>query len=405
VSLRVKEITQLRLATSIVLGLTLSGAPAIGLSADESPRGIACWPPVPLTAPADFGAEDIELTSGDADIQANGSAIFNGPIELRSTSRSLKADSAVYDSEQEVVQAKGDVEYEDPLNSIKGESVEYNTATGQFKFSDAEFELRDIPVRGSAKRIAIVEPGVLELQRVKLTSCPEGRDDWLLRAKRLELNKNTGMGTARGASLAFKGVPFFYVPYFTYPITDDRKSGLLLPEFGTSNKRGFEYTQPIYWNISPGMDATYTPRYMADRGLQHGLETRYLTNNNAGVLYGDFLDNDDETDTKRWQYEVETQTFLPFGIRASLYGAGVSDDDYFEDMGRGVVETSQTHLNREAALEYYDTVWSVKALVQDYQTIDPSVTDPDDPYSQAPRLDANAFWHDGLLGLDYGFDS
>jgi len=125
---------------------------------------------VPLTAPADFGAEDIELTSGDADIQANGSAIFSGPIELRSDSRSLKADSAVYDSEQEVVQAKGDVEYEDPLNSINGDSVEYNTATGQFKFSDAEFELRDIPVRGSAKRVEIVEPGVLELTRVRLTS-------------------------------------------------------------------------------------------------------------------------------------------------------------------------------------------------------------------------------------------
>jgi LPS-assembly protein len=395
----------LRQATSIILGLTLSGASAIALAEAESPRGIACWPELPDTAIADFGAEDIELTSGDADIQADGSASFSGPIELRSESRTLKAGTAVYDREQGIVRAEGEVEYDDPLNSIKGESVEYNTATGEFRFSDAEFELREIPARGSANRVQLLEPGVLELQRVRLTSCPEGRDDWLLRAKRLELNTNTGMGTARGASLSFKGVPFLYLPYFTYPITDDRKSGLLLPSFGTSNQRGAEYSQPIYWNISPGMDATYTPKYMSDRGLQHGLEYRYLTGNNEGVLYGDFLGNDDETDEKRWQYEVATQTLLPFDMRASLYGAGVSDNTYFEDMGSGVVETSQTHLNREAKLEYYDTVWSVNALVQDYQTIIPTATDEDDPYTQAPRINANAFWYDGLLGFDYGFDS
>ncbi|MGI9291285.1 MAG: LPS-assembly protein LptD [Gammaproteobacteria bacterium] len=395
----------MRLATSIIVGFTLSGAPAAALAQSGATRGIECWPELPETGPADIGAEDIELTSGDADIQADGSATFSGPIELRSETRLLKAGSAVYDREEGRVSAKGNVEYEDPLSKIKGESVEYNTTTGQFNFSDAEFEFRDIPARGSATRLNLIEAGVLELKRARITSCPEGRDDWMLRAKRLELNKNTGMGTAKGMSLDFKGVPFLYLPYFTYPITDERKSGLLLPEFGNSDKRGVEYTQPVYWNISPGMDATYRPRYMSDRGLQHGLEYRYLSENNEGVLYGDYLSDDDETDEKRWQYEVETQTFLPYELRASIYGAGVSDNNYLEDMGQGIAQTSQTHLNREAKLEYYDSVWSVNASVQDYQTVIPTFSEEDDPYTQAPRIDVNALWYDGILGLDYGFDS
>ena len=209
-----KEINLLRPATSTVLGLLLSGIPAIAMPADNNGRNIDCWPPPPEVEAADLGDEDIELTSGDADIQADGSATFSGPIELRSPTRLLKAGSASYDSEKGMVKAEGEVEYEDPVNRISGESVEYSTTTGQFRFSDAEFELRDIPARGAAKRVNLLEPGVLKLERVRITSCPEDNNDWLLRAKRLELDKNTGMGTARGASLAFKGVPLFYFPYF-----------------------------------------------------------------------------------------------------------------------------------------------------------------------------------------------
>ena len=400
-----QETAQVRFAISIISGLTLIGT-AFAQSPAGSPRDVSCWPDTPLAEfPEDFGAEDIELISGDADISADGSATFQGPIEMRSKSRSLKAGSAVYDKDNELVSAEGGVKYEDPVTKIEGDSVKYNTGTGEFLFSDAEFELREIPARGSANKLQIAEPGVLELQRVRITSCPAGRDDWLLRAKSLELDDNTGMGTARGASLSFKGVPFLYFPYFTYPITDDRKSGLLIPKFGSSDKRGFEYTQPIYWNISPGMDATFVPRYMADRGLQIGLEQRYLTQNNEGVLWGDYLSDDDETDEDRWQYEVKTETLLPWKIRGSLYGAGVSDDDYFEDMGNGVVDDSEVFLNREAALEYYDRVWSVYARVQDFQTIDAEIESDEDPYTQMPRIDANALWRNGILGMDYGFDS
>ncbi|EJS87139.1 LPS assembly outer membrane complex protein LptD, partial [Pasteurella multocida subsp. multocida str. Anand1_cattle] len=59
------------------------------------------------------------------------------------------------------------------------------------------------------------------------------------------------------------GVPIFYTPYLQLPIGDRRRSGLLLPNFGTSNRDGYFYEQPFYWNIAPNLDATMTPKYMS----------------------------------------------------------------------------------------------------------------------------------------------
>ncbi|MCP4001033.1 MAG: LPS assembly protein LptD [Gammaproteobacteria bacterium] len=369
-------------------------------------RGLGCWPELPPQEfSEEFRNEAIEMTSGDAEIQVNGDASFKGPIEMLSQARSLKASSATYDSEKEIFSVEGNVEYRDQTNLVKGESAHYNTLNGQFDFNNSKFELAEIPARGSADKIEIKEAGIVELTKVRYTSCPDGNNDWFLSAKSIEIDTNTGMGTAKSASLSFKGVPFFYWPYFSYPVTDDRKSGLLFPKLGSSDRRGFEFTQPIYWNISPGQDATFVPHFMADRGLQLGTEYRFLTHSNEGVLWGDYLADDDETGKNRWQYNVKTISMLPWEWRASITAQGVSDDNYFEDMSSSINQTSQTNLNRQAALEYYDSVWSVFMRVQDFQTIDPLITTDEEPYTQVPQFVANGMWRNGLLGMDYGFDS
>lgn len=381
-------------------------APAPVPLEEVSGRGIACWGGVPVNYRLDAVLDEpIELTSGDADIEADGSASFTGPIEMRSETRTLTAGAGSYDAETGLVNGDGGFAYEDPVNKITGDSVEYNAKTGQFHFDDPTFVLGQVPARGEAKSIKLIEPGVIELRRVRYTSCPEGNDDWLLRARSLEINTNTGMGTATGASLSFKGVPFFYWPYFTYPVTDDRRSGLLFPRFGSSDKRGLEYTQPIYWNIRPNMDATFVPRYMQDRGLQMGTEYRFLTRKNEGILWGDYLSDDDEFGEDRWRYEVETESYLPFGWRARIDAEGVSDQQYFEDMTANVGKTSQVALSRQGIVEYADTTWQAFVKVQDYQNIDPFITDEDEPYFQAPQIVLNGDWYNGWLGTQYGFDS
>ena len=397
----------MQLRAVITILACLFCAPCLANPADDpSSRGIACWPePEPLAEDTDLATGVLELTTGNADITASGDATFAGPIELRGRDRSLSADSASFDREKNTFTVDGSVKYRGTNNKFSGSAARYVTTTGEFFFRGAQFELQETPARGSANFIQITEDDVFKLRRARYTSCPEGRNDWMLKAKSIEIDPNTATGTARGARLEFKGVTFFYFPYFTYPINNERKSGLLLPKLGSSDDRGFEVSQPIYWNIAPNYDATITPRYMSKRGLQLGTDVRFLTESRTGNVFGDFLPNDDRSDFDRWRYEVNDIWELPSGWRSTIDMMGVSDDAYFEDMSSNQSETSRTHLGRNWALEYYDRIWSVRAQFSDYQTIDPAIQLADEPYTIVPSLAVDGVWRDAWLGLDYRLNS
>ena len=391
-------------ATATLLIALLSTV--VRAQAPESARGIRCWPePTPLLVDEALLGDVIEMTTGDADIAADGNARFKGPVTMRSRDILLKADSASYDSESATFSAEGSIEFRDAENKLTGTSARYDTRNETFTFIDGKFELPQTPARGSADKLEVSRAGYLRLDKVLYTSCPAGNRDWILKAKSIEIDTNKGTGTARGASLAFKGVPIAYLPYFTYPVTDERKSGLLFPRFGTSDQRGTELETPYYWNIRPNMDATIIPRYMSKRGLQLGAEYRFLARKHAAVLWGDYLANDNVTDTDRWRYDAETVSMLPWAWRSSIDASGVSDDQYFEDLSSNQQLTSQTNLDRRLDLERYIGNWSLFLRAQDFQTIDPEITPEEEPYAQLPQFVADGVWRDGLLGLDYKLGS
>ena len=343
----------------------------------------------------------VEMTSGNATISGTGDAKFTGPIKLRSGNRTLTAGNASFKSATGNLTVTDEVTYRDPETRVSGDSASFNTVSGQFNFKEAEFELQGVPARGTASAINVNPSGTLELKKVTYTTCAVGNDAWMLRAGEIEIDQASGMGTARHARLVFKGVPFLYWPYFTYPVTDERKSGLLIPEIGTSGPRGFELVTPYYWNIAPQYDATFVPRYMSKRGMQLGSEFRYLTKRNDGVLWGDYLPDDDKTGEDRWRYLMLLQSMLGRGWRATADAEGVSDSGYFQDLTNGQTSTSQTNLERSLFVEWYNLNWSVLLRYQAYQTLDDAIQPDERPYQRAPQLAIDGEWKDGLLGLDY----
>ncbi len=403
----------MRITTASLLTL-LSSLAALSLpisSRAESARGIACWAdalPVAVTTTSDSAAlpdDVVELTTDNASIQTGGSAEFDGAVEIRSRGNLIKAGSGRYDAETGMFSAADGVEFSDADSRFSSNSALYDTLNGRLELSDTDFLIGHTPARGSAKNVSVTKTGVVRLEKVSYTSCPPGNNSWMLQADSIKLDRQSGTGTAKRASLRFKGVPFLYLPYFTYPITDDRKSGLLFPSIGTSDSRGFEVTQPYYWNIAPNYDMTVEPHYMSQRGLQLGAESRLMTRRNNAILWLDYLPNDDRANIDRWQYDLYVTTLLPKSWRATTEAVGVSDDQYFEDLSARQSSSSQTHLNRSITFEYYDEIWSLMGRFQGYQTIDAAVTQPDEPYQQLPQLMAVGNWRDKWLGLDYQFAS
>ena len=145
----------------------------------------------------------------------------------------------------------------------------------------------------------ISEDGTLQLDGVNYTTCPPDSNDWLIEANDIDLDTREGVGVARGMKLRFKGVPIFWAPYLSFPITDARKSGLLAPEIGSTQRGGNEIQMPYYFNLAPNYDATLTPHLMTDRGLQLQTKFRYLSNSMDGIVNADYLPSDSKFNDSR----------------------------------------------------------------------------------------------------------
>ena len=267
-----------------------------------------------LPAATDSADQSIIFEAGaiEATLGAQPRASMSDGVRVRSGERSAGADSALYDPDKVALLLTGNVEYRDPNTLISSDSAEFSYATGQIVFNGASFQLGTGNSRGSARKIAISQAGTLGLDEVSYTTCPPDSNDWLLQAADIDLDTNSGTGTARNVKLRFQGVPILYSPWLSFPLGDARKTGLLTPEVGSAGRSGNEISVPWYWNISNNYDATLTPRLLTDRGLQLGNEFRYLTQRNEGIAQLEYLADDALFDpnlhgSQSWQH-LDRQT-------------------------------------------------------------------------------------------------
>jgi LPS-assembly protein len=253
--------------------------------------------------------------------------------------------------------------------------------------------------RGDAKRIAFEGPDKERLYKARYTTCEAGVDDWYLRASELELDHHTETGTAKHASVEFKGVPILYTPWIDFPFNRQRKSGLLAPSFGTTTKSGVELSMPYYWNIAPNMDATIAPRYLSKRGLQLQGEFRYLEPNYFGEDNLEYLPSDNQADRDRYYAKILHQHSFGRGWYGGLHIERVSDTEYFSDMSTSIVSTSRVNLPQRGNISYSDEIWNFTGLAERYQTLDEFSF----PYQRLPQftLKGEKDW-DFLAGNVFG---
>ncbi len=362
-------------------------------------------PELPDLGPADADDPRIDVFTGHAELDLQAGAILSDGIRIRRGDGVLTAPGGIYERQSNRFLLEDGLQYRSPLTAVSGDRAIFNVESNSLEVRDADFDLFTVPSRGSAGTITLDRADVLTLQEVTYTTCARDKEDWLLRAGEIRINRGTGMATARNARLEFKGVPILYTPWITYPVTNERQSGFLLPAFGRSQTRGVEFQIPYYLNLAPNYDATLTPRYMADRGVELLGEFRYLWPGHKGVAEAEYLPNDRETSDNRYLLGLQHQSLLSHGWRGTVAARTVSDTRYFEDLYGSTAATSQTHLSQEASLEYFDSIWSILGRVQNFETLDESITGTDKPYRRVPQLIARARQPRGFLGLDWILDS
>ena len=362
---------------------------------DDAPRA------VPLDDP---NAIQLEAGRMEAQLGEHPTASLSGGIVLRRGDKLAGADSARYDPQTLSLYLSGDVRYEDPGTQIRSDSAEFEYDSGRIGFTGAEFWMGSNNSRGAADQLQISQDGLLQLDNVSYTTCPPGSNDWLLQASDIDLDSRSGTGTARGVKLRFQGIPILYAPYLSFPISDARKSGMLTPEIGSTSRSGNELVVPLYWNIAPNYDATFTPRVLTDRGVQLQTQFRYLTETHNGVVDAEYLNDDSITGESRSYVGVDHTSLFRNRWRGAVEFREVSDNQYFEDLGGSLSASTITHLNRALRFDYHTDKLSLFGQLQDYQTIDDAIVAEDEPYRRLPQLLARGRWPGLWLGSTINLD-
>jgi LPS-assembly protein len=370
----------------------------------------------PLREPSLAAGGPLQITD-DNDITYGvdtGDANFSNHVVVRQGQRIVKSDKAQYHSADNVVRVQGQVDYEDPLIHLTGSNGRYSTSGGA-SFNEAQFELLQRDAHGSAQLVDVTPGGILRLQEVTFSTCPETAEVWQIKARTLTLDSDQHTGVARDASVDFKGIPILYLPWLSFPLDDERKTGFLFPSVGTNSRSGFELTTPWYWNIAPQEDLLLDPTYYTRRGIDIGGDARYMTDDQRGELIWHFLPYDAQaaseglTDHDRSFIHLTQTTELPDDFRLHIDAANVGDALYFQDFGQGPEGTSVAYLDRSAELSYRDPNWRLSARFQQFQTLDAieELLDPTQrPYARLPQIVADSDFVVGPAGiLHYGFDS
>ena len=313
-----------------------------------------------------------------------------GRVELRAHRETVLADKLVYDLIRDEVHATGNVVLRKGTDFITGPELTYRRESQTGSFRSPVFQVGEAGARGDASTITFAGPDHYQVTDGRYTTCVAPREDWFLQTAELDLDTQRMVGTARDATVRFFGAPIFYAPWIEFPLSNDRKSGFLVPTAGSSGARGVEFALPYYFNLAPNYDATVTPRLMTKRGLQLGGQFRYLFGGgewqNGGEADAQVLPNDRQTDSTRYALVWRHQQQLPKGFGAYLDLNKVSDDKYFADLADRIAITSQTTLPREAGITWAHGPWSVLGRVQTFQTLQDPNAPIVPPYHRVPQI-------------------
>lgn len=311
------------------------------------------------------------LIADKIETDTDGKVIMTGSAEIRRLDSVVKGDRIDYQQSDGQVRVRGNGLIMRDGNIVRGPSFDYNldSETGQIDYPDFWFGVGG--GSGSADKADIFSQEHMRLTGVNYAGCPCPDPSWYIKSPRVDLHFDENEGIARHGVLYFKDVPLLYSPWLSFPLRKERKSGFLVPTYGTSSQSGFDFSLPYYLNIAPNYDATFTPRYLGKRGLQLGSEFRYLGRSYSGSIGGTYLDNDKERQMKRWLFLAEHSQRLGGGFSAAFRVNRVSDGDYFRDFSNfGLNEATTNYLTSRAALNWSGyRYFSASLAAIKYQTL------------------------------------
>ncbi len=223
-----------------------------------------------------FAAEITTIDSESLDYNGETSTyIAKGHVKVKKGLATVEADEMTYNDKTSDLTAEGNVVYADLDVKITAKKADLNLENKTGILYEAEvFSKKDnFHVKGAE----IEKTGEKEykLKKASFTTCDAPLPEWCFKGSDVNLIVGDRL-KARNVTFDIKGQPVFYSPYISAGLSNERKTGFLIPTVGYVKGKGIHYEQPFFWAISDNRDATFILDVFSRRGVGEGLEYRFL---------------------------------------------------------------------------------------------------------------------------------
>jgi LPS-assembly protein len=225
--------------------------------------------------------------------QKLGVVVATGNVEFTQGPRTLLADSVTYNRRTDIVTATGNVSLLEPSGDVL--FADHVELSGDLKNGIVE-NIR-VLLSDNARMAAAggrrQDGNRTELSKAVYSACKPCEDDpkraptWQVKAIEVIHDETEHDIVYHDAFIEFYGFPVLYTPYLSHPDPSvKRRSGFLIPTYGSDSELGALVKTPYYIDIAPTMDATFSPMFTTDEGVVAAGEFRHRLSDGAYRIEG-----------------------------------------------------------------------------------------------------------------------
>ena len=185
----------------------------------------------------------------------------------------LEADTVQYDSEIEILTARGQPLLKSSGDLVSGEKMEYHVPSKQGKITDGITLFENGLYRGDI--IKSLTEDDFRILNGRFSTCRFRESHYYFKSNEINLKKEDKT-VARPIILYVADIPVFYLPYFIFSLSSGRHSGLLTPRYSEDSVQGrylrdvgYYFAPNDYWDLVVKGDIYESGKYRYETDLSY----------------------------------------------------------------------------------------------------------------------------------------
>lgn len=290
--------------------------------------------PASVVSDASEKPDEIKFSADTVDYDFENDVVTaTGDVLLNRDGYKLRSDTVVWNRKTGIVEAKGNIRSTGPNGETAyGDSILLTDSLRDGIVDNLLLVLED-ESRLAARKGERFADGSLVLDHAAYTACAVTTGDgcpkdpsWQIKAVKVRYDPVKKRVSYDGARIEIFGLPIIPLPGLSHPISDENRSGILVPNLRIDSTNGVAVSLPYYFSLAPNQDATITTQVFSEV---------------APLISGTFRNLNDKGAFQVTGYATYSSR-IPTSTSGTLVGSEKDFRGYFATTGRFILDENWT---------------------------------------------------------------